>query len=100
MRKAAWLFLLFLAAGCSRQNLEAKWCMFQAENAVTEAALMKDKHVPYEGRVEVYRRACGLFMQAYEANPAVFTIARIEEARDACWKAGEREKEEAFAAFE
>ena len=89
-----------LAPGCSMKDWKAKASMVKAENALSKAARLKDQKVPYGKRVALYREACAYFEAAYERDSRVFTYNRIEEAVDACWKGGDREKEEMFRNFQ
>lgn len=61
---------------------------------------MKERKVPFEERMPQYKEACGHYINAYEMDPAIFTLIRIEEAADACWKAGDRNEEQIFRMFE
>ena len=74
--------------------------MLQAENTISKALRLKDQKIPYEKRVSLYKKACAEFFRAYEIDERVYTYTRIEEATDACWKAEEHEKEEAFKVYE
>src|SRR4051812_43037187 len=75
-----------LLAGCSPKDWGAKLHMVRAEDLVTQALQLKTRKVPYEKRVEVYKQACEEFARAYERDPGVYTLMRIEEAVDTCWK--------------
>lgn len=86
--------------GCSKRDLMSKIYMLKAENALSEAALQKEKKVAYDDRVKYYQTACRNFRGAYDLNPDVFTLNRIESAADACWRAGDAENEEVFRIFE
>ncbi len=99
-RLALMISVLTLFTGCSRQDWLSKYYMFKAENAVSDAAIMKDRKVEYEKRVPLYASACRYFRQAYETDNRVFTLNRIEEASDSCWRANDRETEDLFKAFE
>ncbi len=87
-------------AGCSKQSLWAKYNMFKAEDELTKAAGLKDKKVPYDMRVPNYSRACFFFKKAFDADPSAFTLNRIEEAIDTCWRSSNAEYEELFKSFE
>ena len=73
--------------------------MLKAENAYTKATNLKSKKVAYEIRLEHYRRACRFFDKAYEMNPGIFTLTRIEEALDSCWRAGDTGTQDKFRSF-
>ena len=92
--------LLFAAAGCSKQDLWAKFQVFRAEEELAKAAGLKDKKVAYETRVPFYSKACIFFKEAFDTDPNVFTLNRIEEAMDSCWRSGNKENEEVFKSFE
>ena len=96
--------ILLLSAGlfwgCSKQNWIANFYMLQAETAIDKAAAQKMKKVPFEKRVLFYGRACENFAKAYERNPNVFTLGKIEMAADSCWKAGNPDFEALFREFE
>ncbi len=94
------VFFLFAAAGCSKQDLSAKFYMFKAEDELTKAAGLKDKKISYDLRVPLYGAACTYFKKALDTDPRVFTLNRIEEASDACWRCGNKENEEIFKNFE
>ncbi len=78
----------------------SKYYMLKAENALSEAAIMKEKRAEYANRVPLYAKACSFFRQSYDTDNRVFTLNRIEEASDACWRAGDKENEELFKNFE
>ncbi len=64
------------------------------------AGNLKAQKMPFEKRVGYYEKACAYFAKAYERNPAVYTLARIESATDCCWKANNETQEEVFKEFE
>lgn len=100
-RREVFLFLaLAVFSGCSKTDWMSKIYMLKAENALSEAVMKKEKKVSYEQRVPYYARACENFRKAYDLNPEVFTLNRIEEAADACWRADDRETEDLFKEFE
>lgn len=92
--------LLLAVSGCSKQDIMAKFQVFRAEEELSKAVMLKEKKVAYEQRVPLYNKACTFFKDAFETDPAVFTLNRIEEAMDACWRAGNKENEELFRTFE
>jgi hypothetical protein len=103
MKSKYFLYLLLmglLLSGCSKEHWLAKMHMLKGENTFTKAYQLKTKKVPYEARVEYYKLACENFHTAYTYDPEIFTLTRIEEAMDACWKSNERDKEEIFKQFE
>ena len=100
MKNLFLLFFLLLAAGCSKKDWMAKLYAMKADSAISEASMLKEKKVPYEGRVKFYASACDYFLKAYESDSRVFTLSRIEEAADVCWRAGNKETEEVFKVFE
>jgi hypothetical protein len=92
--------LCFILAGCSPDDWLAKFHMVKAEDYVTQAYQLKSKKVPYEKRLEIYKRACSEFSKAYSMDANAFTLMRIEEAVDACWKAENKLEEEKFKSFQ
>jgi hypothetical protein len=97
------LFLLLLAlagSGCSPRGWTARWFIVQAENALGKAHQLKDKKTGFDERLPFYAKACGYYVKAYKVDPSVFTLIRIEEAADCCWKASLPEEEALFRAFE
>ena len=93
------MVLPFLFSGCSAEDWTAKLHIVKAEDYVTKAYQLKSKKMPYEQRIDLYRRACDEYSRAYEINPDVFTFMRIEEAADTCWKAENKLEEAKFLAF-
>lgn len=94
------VILMLASAGCSSRDWLSKIYMMKAENALSEAAVLKEKKVDYSKRVSIYVQACKYFRESYETDPRVFTLNRIEEAADACWRAGDKENEDVFKSFE
>ena len=95
------LAVFFLAlAGCSKQDWLAKIYMIKGENSVAKAQTLKTHKAPYQIRIPYYQKACVQFGKAYEYNPNVFTLTRIEEAIDSCWRVGDKDHEEKFREFE
>ena len=92
--------LCFMVSGCSKQDILAKFQVFRAEEELSKAVLLKEKKVPHDQRVPLYAKACNFFKDAFDTDPGVFTVNRIEEAMDACWRAGNKENEELFRIFE
>lgn len=74
--------------------------MVKAERALDEAASLRSKKVPFEKRTFLYAEACKNFSKAFEFNPDVFTLTRIEAAADSCWKAQREDAEAMFKQFE
>lgn len=74
--------------------------MFRAEDELAKAAGLKDKKVSYDSRLPLYVKACVLFKSSFDADSNIFTLNRIEQASDACWRAGNKENEEVFKNFE
>lgn len=100
IRVGLWIGLLFASSGCSKQDLLAKIHVVRAEDELAKAAGLKDKKINYDSRVPYYSKACTFFKNAFDTDPAVFTLNRIEEAMDACWRSGNKENEELFRGFE
>lgn len=79
------LFAIFAVVGCSKPTWVAKIYVVKAENTATKAHAMRvDKGAPYEKRLRLYRAACRNFLKAYDYDPGVFTLYRIETATDSC----------------
>lgn len=100
MKKLLLSVLLMIVSGCSKENFMAKIHVFKAENALTKAASLKEKRAAYGDRVPLYKMACLEFKSAFDSDPSVFTINRIEEAMDACWRSGDKDNEDVFRVFE
>ncbi len=101
MKRSLILFLLAAGlCGCSKNFWPAHIAMFKAEHAVSKAYALKLKKVPHEQRVPYYREACRRFAEARRYNPDIFTLSRIRDATDSCWRAEEKTLEEDFLGFE
>lgn len=102
LRILGFLLMVFLLAetACSPRGWAARWHMVQAENHLGKAHHLKDQKVPFEQRLPYYVKACGAYVQAYEIDPEIFTLVRIEEAADSCWKANLLDEEALFREFE
>lgn len=101
LKKMAFLAAcLTLLSGCTPNNWIAKFYIFQAESRVDEAGNLKSHKIPFEKRISFYAQACDYFAKAYERNPEVFTLSRIETAADSCWKANQPNQEDLFRQFE
>ena len=92
--------LLISGMACSPRGWTARWYIVQAENAHGRAGQMKDHKAAFEERFPWYAKACHYYIRAYETDPEVFTLIRIEEAADCCWKANLRNEEARFREFE
>lgn len=102
MKKTAFfLSIIFILTGCGQANnfIAARVQMFKAENAYAKAFSLKSKRVPYEQRIPYYRVACDLFYKAYQMDSGTFTLSRIHDATDSCWRVDDQEKEDIFAFF-
>ena len=91
---------LFFLLGCSGQDWLANIYMFRAESAVDKATNLKSKKISFADRKIYYVKACGFFAKSHEKNASVFTLARIEQAADTCWKADNSVQEEVFREYE
>lgn len=101
MRTGILFLLLSLGiTGCSSEGWAARWHIVRAENALQKAAHLKEKKVTFDERRPYYRKACELFVKAYEVDTNVFNLMRILGAQDACAKAEMREEEEYFLYIE
>ena len=98
---APFLFLILIfTAGCSPNDWQAKFHAVRAEAAVKKAHDLKEQKVGFDQRTPYFVEACDHYYKALELDTGIFTLTRIEEASDACWKAGQKEKEEIFRLFE
>lgn len=93
-------FILLLMTGCSKRGWLARFYSVKAEGFYARATAMKAHKVTYEKRLEFYRKACVEYGKAFQTDTSVFTLARISEALDACWRAGDDLWRERFAFFE
>jgi hypothetical protein len=102
MTRLPFFFLLLIVtlAGCTPHGWAARWYIVQAETALGKAHHLKDQKIPFERRLPHYAKACNAYVKAYEIDPAVFTLIRIEEAADCCWKAEMKDGEALFRQFE
>ena len=91
---------MMLAAGCSKPFWTAKFYMLKAENLMSKAALLKSKKFSYAERIPYYREACSYFLAAYREDSSIFTLGRIREAGDSCWRSGDVAGQGEFAHFE
>ena len=99
-KKILAVLFIFFAAGCSGRDWVARIYMVQAEETVNKALELKSKKTPYEARRKYYATACSYFKKAFHYNTNVFTLARLEEAIDACWKANDVPGQEKFKQFQ
>lgn len=74
--------------------------MFKAENAFDKAHKLRVKKIPYATRLKYYKDACDWFWAAYQRDPKIFTLYRIESAVEACLRVENKEAEKVFRAFE
>lgn len=101
LKKTAFLIAcLAVLSGCSPNNWMARFYIFKAESSMDKAGNLKSHKIPFEKRISYYAQACDFFSKAYERNPEVFTLSRIEAAADACWKANQTNQEDLFRQFE
>lgn len=85
MNQTLALFLLLsIATGCSGSHVPAKWAVVQAEGMFVKASEMRHDKNKHAARIRLYERACVQFVKAYELDPEVFTLYRIENAITAC----------------
>ncbi|HXV28075.1 MAG TPA: hypothetical protein VD913_03835 [bacterium] len=94
------LWIAVSIIGCSKQYWSANVYMLKAENAVSRARQMRARKTSYESRLPHYREACSYFLKAFELDEMLFTLNRIEEAQDACWRAEDADAREIFIEFE
>ena len=101
MKKFFILILIALAgAGCSKGFWQARFYMLKAEDRLARAAKLKSQKVSYEERVPYYREACGYYLKAYQNGPGIFTLSRIRDASDSCWRAKDDQGQQVFVQFE
>lgn len=94
-------FLGLVLAGCSKVSWIAKFYVVKAENAFTKAHALRIKpDFPQAKRLEYYRASCRDFRKAYDLDPAVYTLYRIEIAFDACLRVKASEDVELFRNFQ
>ena len=105
MKKKGWILILLIGIfpGCTGEVgnfILARLWVVKAESAHGTAYSLKFKKASYEERLRHYRIACGYYYQAYLRDPGAFTLNRIHDGVDSCWRVQDKEKEEALAAFE
>ncbi len=83
-QKIALFLLLSVITSCSGGHVLAKWAVVQAEDTFAKASDMRHDKNKHAGRIRLYERACAQFVKAYELDPGVFTLYRIENAITAC----------------
>lgn len=93
------VILTFTVSGCSKNDWIAKILMLKAENAYQRGSELRLKKVTYEERLAQYKDACDNFKKAYEYNPRVFTLNRIESAADSCSRVGDYDGENGFREY-
>lgn len=87
-------------SGCSAENLQARYALFQAEQLFWKTHVqMKSRKVSFEDRRPFYKKTCGYYLKAFTLAPGLFHSARIEEASLACSNAGEAESEAVFSGY-
>jgi len=94
------LTLTMLWGGCSGDYWKAQFHMMKAENAFMKAYQLKTKKVAYEERLQYYQKACQHFLKAYQYDRSLFTLTRIQEAADSCWRINDLENRDQFRQFE
>ena len=103
MKKFFFLLVITLFfSACTKQAWLAKTFIVKGEEAFSKAHAMRVRKDDAHSKVRAnyYRKACGYFSKAYDTNPSVFTLNRIEEAIDACLRIQDSKHEEIFRAFE
>lgn len=95
------LLSLLISAGCTQKSWLAQIYVVKAEEAFLKGyELRVKKGIPYERRLEYYRKACTHFRRAQDMDPAVFTLNRIVSAVEACRRVKDYESESQFREFE
>ena len=103
MKKVTGLFpLILLLSACSSQHLLAKYYLFRADEIFYKAnyTLREAHKVSFKSREKYFGEACGYFKKAYQQDPAVFTLSRIESADQACLVIKDYEWVEKFRTFQ
>lgn len=103
MNRRGWSVLFIctaLLAGCSAENLKARFALYQAEQLFWKTHVqMKSRKVSFENRQPFYKKSCDLYLQAFQRAPELFHSARIEEASLVCSNAGSSEAEDLFGSY-
>jgi hypothetical protein len=86
--------------GCSKEYWPARLYMIKAENAYMQGYKLKLQNSSYEDRLPHYRDACRYFLKAFELDREIFTLNRIREAADACWRVDDIENRDRFRDYE
>ena len=92
--------MLLAASGCGKNFWKAKVHLLKAEDDYSKAYQLKYKKVPYEMRLKYYGSACRHYKKVYHSNSSLFTLNRIWEAADACFRIEDLEGREEFLEFE
>lgn len=87
---------ILLICGCSREHLEAKITIYQAEQAHYKAHSLKTQKVSVEKRKELYRKACNGFIKGYRLKKDLFNYYQASYAYEACMWADERDSANLF----
>ncbi len=97
---ALFLLLVTLLFGCSKEQLEGKFDIYRAEDLFFKADYtLKNQKVSFEKRRTYYEEACRYFARAYEVDPKLFTLSRIESAAESCLAVEDFVNVEKFNAF-
>ena len=92
--------IALIGTGCSKPYWAAQYYMLRAEEAMGKAYKLKEQKVSYEKRLQDYRTACRFFYKAYQQDREIFTLNRIRDAVDSCWRVGDSATESIFLEFE
>jgi hypothetical protein len=104
MKKYFFSFIIFFTAivlaGCSKQFLTAKYCLFRAEDLNFKGYMAQYKDISREKRLAIYRKSCDYFLKAYQADKKVFDRTRIYFATDSCTRVEDSKAITLFDSFE
>ena len=100
MKKIFALLLIIISlGGCSKNDWMTQYYLFRAETAFNKAYDLRVKPGSDFERMKYYRQAHDCFIKAFRLNPKFFTLARIEQAQDACLRLEDKENESIFQKF-
>ena len=65
-----------------------------------EGNKLKMQKASYPNRLPHYREACHYFLKVFDLDPNIFTLNRIQEASDACWRIDDIPSRDKFRVYE
>ncbi|MBU3759636.1 MAG: hypothetical protein FGM27_06870 [Candidatus Omnitrophica bacterium] len=92
-------FLLLWLSGCTPGCWTAQWHVYRAETAYDKSRELRRFPERKDERRRLYQSACRQFAAAYQADPRVFTLLRIEMAQDACFRVEAVSERQIFLEF-